>query len=207
MASQPASPAQKYPDPGIDLPPLPVFLPDPQSCSLDSASCIGKQISKAQLFPMEIQDMVQIQSARSTESNARGLPCLTHDESLVVDGVGRIERCSPNVTALLGWPAGALVGLSVSAIFPELPFAANTPGYNLAYAVFHATEGRWTRRTAVSAQGLKVPVDIALSRATVAGKPCIALRLRPRLFLSPLPAPSAQVDQGRPGPSAVTPVA
>jgi hypothetical protein len=152
---------------------------------------------------MEIQEMVQIQVAKSRKLDVPRLSCPMHDEFLVVDGVGRIERCSPSVTALLGWPAGALVGLSVSAIFPELPFAANTPGYNLAYAVFHATEGRWTRRTALSAQGLKVPVDIALSKVTVAGRPCIALRLRPRLFLSP----SAQVDQGRPGPSAVTPVA
>jgi len=98
------------------------------------------------------------------------------------------------------------VGLSVSAIVPELPFAMNTPGYNLAYAVFHATEGQWTRRTALSAQGLKVPVDIAVSKVTVAGKPCIALRLRPPLFQSPLQAASVQVDRGHSGPSAVTPV-
>jgi hypothetical protein len=186
---------------------LPVFLRDPLSGRLGSESCRGKQFSEAHFLPAEIQEMIHIQATKSTKSDAPRLPCSAHDESLVVDGVGRIERCSPSVTALLGWPAGALVGLPVSAIFPELPFAVNTPGYNLAYAVFHASEGRWTRRTALSAQGLKVPVDVALSKVTVEGRPGIALRLRPPLLLSPRPAPSVQGDQGHPGQSAVTPLA
>jgi hypothetical protein len=116
-----------------------------------------------------------------------------HDASLVVDATGRIVRCSPCVTASLGWPAGALVGLPLSSVIADLPISVSTPGYNLAYTVFHATEGAWIRRDAQAAQGLKLPVDIAMSQVVVDGKPCIQLRLRRPLQLAQPGTPPAGV--------------
>jgi hypothetical protein len=121
------------------------------------------------------------------------------DASMVVDAAGRIVRCSPCVTASLGWPAGALVGLPLASIIADLPISVNTPGYNLAYTVFHATEGAWIRRDAQAAQGQKLPVDIALSKVNVDGKPCIQLSLRRPLQLAQPGTPPAG---GRPVPSA-----
>jgi hypothetical protein len=126
-----------------------------------------------------------------------------HDASLVVDATGRIVRCSPCVTASLGWPAGALVGLPLSSVIADLPISVSTPGYNLAYTVFHATEGAWIRRDAQAVQGLKLPVEIAMSKVIVDGKPCIQLSLRrPLQAAQPgtlpagvRPAPSARMSR------------
>jgi hypothetical protein len=95
------------------------------------------------------------------------------------------------------------VGLPLSSVIADLPISVNTPGYNLAYSVFHATEGAWIRRDARAAHGLKLPVDIALSRVIVDGKPCIQLNLRRPLQLAqpgtrPVgvrPAASAQMSR------------
>jgi hypothetical protein len=116
-----------------------------------------------------------------------------YDATLVVDATGRIVRCSPCVTASLGWPAGALVGLPLSSVIADLPISVSTPGYNLAYTVFHATGGAWIRRDARAAQGLKLPVEIALSKVNVDGQPCIQLSLRRPLQLAQPGIPPAGV--------------
>lgn len=140
----------------------------------------------------------------STSQDAGGSAFSADESSLVVDGGGRIEACSAHLAASLGWPAETLVGLPVSTVIEKLPFAVNTPGYNLAYAVFHSTGRVWIRSIALSAQGLKIPVDIALSKVVVKGKCCIGLRLRPPLNL---PRPGSPSIKGLEESLALTPVA
>lgn len=142
---------------------------------------------------------------QGSTSPVAGTSALSTDEaSLVINGAGHIEDCSPQLTASLGWPAGGLVGLPVSTVIAKLPFAVNTPGYNLAYAVFHSAEGVWIRSIALSARGVKVPVDIALSKVIFQGKHCIGISLRPPLNLRPSSSPSIKDHQDCPR---LTPVA
>ncbi len=140
--------------------------------------------------------MSGVQVSPTSHPSSRASAFAGFGASLVIDGAGRILRCSPWVTAALGWPPGALAGLPVSAVIADLPFAAGTPGYNLAYAVFHGAEGAWSRRTALTAQGMKVPVDIALAKVSVDGKPCIAFSLRQPLHASPPRASRLPSDAG-----------
>jgi PAS domain-containing protein len=98
---------------------------------------------------------------------------------LTIDAGGRIVACSPQAAALLEQQPSILPGHSVRELIPELPFAPNTPGYNLAYAVFHAMDPIWIRRTALGAGGRTIPVDTALSSMLINGKRHITLGLRP----------------------------
>ena len=99
---------------------------------------------------------------------------------LTVNSSGCITACNPQARALLGWTADSPgpEGERVTNVLPELPFSPATPGYNLAYAVFHAANGLWTRRLVLLADGRKIFVDIALSSVVVKFRRFITLSLR-----------------------------
>lgn len=100
------------------------------------------------------------------------------DAVLTIDAEGRISACTLEAKALLGWESECPEGCAATTVIPELPFSAKTPGYNLAYAVFHSVNGMWMRRVALLADGRKTLVDIEMSSVVVEFKRCITLTLR-----------------------------
>lgn len=100
------------------------------------------------------------------------------DAVLTIDAEGRITACTLEAKELLGWESECPEGCAATTVIPELPFSANTPGYNLAYAVFHSANGMWLRRVALLADGRKALVDIEMSSIVVKLKRYITLNLR-----------------------------
>jgi PAS domain S-box-containing protein len=107
---------------------------------------------------------------------------MAHNAVLTIDAEGRITDCNQEANELLGWRSETLEGHPVTEVVPELPFSPNTPGYNLAFAVFHAANGVWMRRMARLADGRELFVDMALSSMLVNFKRHITLSFRPSLI-------------------------
>ncbi len=101
------------------------------------------------------------------------------DAMLMVDMTGRISDANPAAAVLLGRRPDTLFGLAATSIMPQLPFAADTPGYNMAYAIFHTGETQWQPHQALTTEGRRVAVDLALACVTVNGRRVITLSLRP----------------------------
>lgn len=103
---------------------------------------------------------------------------------VLIDLCARIADCSPAATHLFCRQSEQLSGLPLSDIIPNLPFASETPIYNLAFAVFHSGNGASLQRTARTADGRTVPVTIALSSQMMNGKRHISLALMPSVTAS-----------------------
>jgi hypothetical protein len=101
------------------------------------------------------------------------------DAALIIDTHGRIADASVGATALLGRRLDALLGHAITSVMPQLPFAADTPGYNMAYAIFQGGHPDWQPHPAVTADGRLVRVEAALASALVNGARFITLCLRP----------------------------
>lgn len=102
-----------------------------------------------------------------------------HDAALIIDTHGRIADASTAAAALLGRRLDALLGHAITSVMPHLPFAADTPGYNIAYAIFQGANPGWQSHPALTADGHQVPVEAALASALVNGARFITLCLRP----------------------------
>lgn len=100
-------------------------------------------------------------------------------QTLTLDAAGHITGGDQDMLHLLGPQSEALTGKAIKSVFADLPFSDNTPGYNLAYAVFHGASGVKVRRTARSATGRCVPLDTVLSSHSVEGQRNITLSYRP----------------------------
>lgn len=100
------------------------------------------------------------------------------DAVLTIDAEGRITACTLEAKELLGWESECPEGCAATTVIPELPFSANTPGYNLAYAIFQSANGMWTRRVALLADGRKALVDIEMASIVVKFRRYITLNLR-----------------------------
>lgn len=111
-----------------------------------------------------------------TMSHASAMPA--HHAALRLDAHGRITHASPAASELLGSTSDELTGQVASAVIPGLPLSPTTPGYNMAYAVFHAADGAWVRRTALSMDGRRIPVETAFFVDEAPGQRPISLSLR-----------------------------
>ena len=99
--------------------------------------------------------------------------------SLVIDAAGRVVTCTPRAARLLRCAGASLAGRAIREVFPELPFSANTLGYNLAYAVFQAAGKRWVRRVALLEDGRKIHFETTLSSVAGESGRQIVMGLRP----------------------------
>lgn len=98
--------------------------------------------------------------------------------TLTLDSEGHITSGDQDMAQLLGPQAHALSGKLVTTVIADLPFSEKTPGYNLAYAIFHGANGQKVRRKAQVANGKSIPVDTVLSSRRVKGHRSITLSFR-----------------------------
>jgi PAS domain S-box-containing protein len=119
---------------------------------------------------------------RKAAQNDHPIPQPTDGNAIItIDTEGRITECNHEAEELLGWDADDQRGRAATSVIPTLPFSPKTPGYNLAYAIFHAANGIWMPRVAIAQDGRSVCVDTALSSAVVDSVRHITLSLRPSM--------------------------
>jgi hypothetical protein len=63
--------------------------------------------------------------------------------TIVLDSMGCIRLGSSSLAELTGLASEEISGKPIRLILPGLPLQASTPGYNLAYAAFHARASHW----------------------------------------------------------------
>lgn len=106
------------------------------------------------------------------------LSALACNASVTVDAHARITGASPAGAQLLGRQVESLLGQPLSKLIDHLPFGDNTPGYNLAYAVYHGVGGAWQRHTTATPNGQVVGLDVALSSVMMNGSRAIQLTIK-----------------------------
>ena len=97
---------------------------------------------------------------------------------LEMDTQGCITCGDSSIACLLDMHVDTLVGKPVASVIPDIPFSVKTPGYNLAYAIFNATNGDRTRRRAVAANGRAIPLDTMWTVRKVGEQRHITLNFR-----------------------------
>lgn len=103
---------------------------------------------------------------------------LERDAALTADAHGYITDYSLAAAHLLGRSAENLTGKPLWQLIHQLPFGQNTPGYNLAYAVFHGADGRWQRHTTIAPDGQVTSIDVAMASVMMNGSRAIKLTLK-----------------------------
>lgn len=81
--------------------------------------------------------------------------------AIIVDQYGCIAFCGQDIAALAGVTQKTLHGLPIKSLLPALPFQLGTPGYNIAFAVFHANTRR--RTVCEMKKGADVPITVDVS--------------------------------------------
>lgn len=104
---------------------------------------------------------------------------VTSHAVVITDADGRVTDCNGAAAKLLNRQPEKLPGENLSTLLPGLPFARETPGYNLAYAGFHAGAERWLSGTAHMNDGSRIAVDISFRTAKRNHQRFIMLTLRP----------------------------
>lgn len=79
----------------------------------------------------------------ATTINAKSRRRVVNNAIVITDVDGRITDCNCAAAELLNRPVDQLSGEPLTAMLPGLPFALDTPGYNLAYAGFRAADEHW----------------------------------------------------------------
>lgn len=102
-----------------------------------------------------------------------------HWHTLTLDVEGHIQSSDRTAMHVLGPQTDALTGNAIKSVVPDLPFSESTPGYNMAYAVFHGAKGAKVRRTVLATNGQRIPVETILSYRNHEGDRSITFRFRP----------------------------
>ena len=82
--------------------------------------------------------------------------------AMVLNRSGTVRYCHADAARLFCASARALVGRHVSELIPDLPFKPRTPGYNVAYSTFWASEGPQRGFCGVDTQGRSFGLQVAL---------------------------------------------
>lgn len=110
--------------------------------------------------------------------------------SVILDQYGCIRACGQQIAALAGIAGQTLSGQPIKSLLPTLPFQRGTPGYNVAFAVFHANIRRHTVCKMAKGADAPVMVDVSLTILETAPVYLFKLDIRKRAGMS-VPAPDA----------------
>lgn len=96
---------------------------------------------------------------------------------LTLDLYGHILSSTLAAAQMLGMRPENLAGHTASALISPLPLGRYTPGYNLAYATFHAFGNKFRQLTAHSADRGLFAVEVSMAVVTWHGARAIRLML------------------------------
>jgi PAS domain-containing protein len=101
------------------------------------------------------------------------------DANLAIDNSGHIVECNQPALAMFGLNHGSLLGHAVTEVIPTLPLSPQTPGYNLAYGIFHSAATHAAQHLARTAQQTTLPVHVTFARLLRHGQHILVLSLKP----------------------------
>lgn len=96
---------------------------------------------------------------------------------LLLDCRGTVRFCNHDVRRLLGTD---FQGCAIAAVLPALRLKPQTPGYNLAYAVFHFPNQDWYPVHAIGGEGQLLDLELSVSVLRVENRHQLLLALRAR---------------------------
>lgn len=112
------------------------------------------------------------------------------DASLILDIRGHIRFCSAPVGQLFGCDVSHLMGVSINMLIPGIPLRTQTPGYNLAYVSFCASDGEWRACRGLHATGEHVLLETLVDSTTMERESGFVVALRRPLVFAAEPMPS-----------------
>jgi PAS domain-containing protein len=98
--------------------------------------------------------------------------------TMVLDKSGIVRYCNAAAARLFRAKTLELARRHITALIPGLPFNAETPGYNVAYATFWATGGRWRLFGGADSEGRSLWLHVLLDKLELEGGHQILLNLR-----------------------------
>jgi hypothetical protein len=103
---------------------------------------------------------------------------------LILDRYGYIRSCGRDVAALADGASRQLVGQQVKRLLPALPIHADTPGFNIAYAVFQAGAERSSLIQLKKSSGCSVTVAVSFTVIETSPEYLLSLEIREHASLS-----------------------
>lgn len=98
--------------------------------------------------------------------------------TMVLDKAGIVRYCNAAAARLFRANTRDLARRHITALIPGLPFNAETPGYNVAYATFWAAGGRWRSFGGADSAGRSLRLQVFLDKLQLEGGYQILLNLR-----------------------------
>jgi hypothetical protein len=97
---------------------------------------------------------------------------------LILDRYGCIRACGRDIAALVDVAPGKLIGQPVKSLLPALPIHADTPGYNVAFAIFQASAGHSPVFQFKKSSGITVAVSVSLTVLETVPEYLLSLEIR-----------------------------
>jgi PAS domain-containing protein len=121
---------------------------------------------------------IERRSAERRKSSGNAVAHIVELATMVLDKSGIIRYCNAAAARLFRADTLELARRHITALIPSLPFNAETPGYNVAYATFWATGGRWRVFGGKDSAGRSVWLHVLLDKLELEGGHQILLNLR-----------------------------
>jgi hypothetical protein len=110
--------------------------------------------------------------------------------AVILDRHGCIRACGQQIATLAGMPVQTLSGQPIKSLLPALPFQPDTPGYNVAFAVFLANTRQ--RKVCEMRKAADAPVMVDVFLTILETEPDYLFRLEIRKHADPsVPSPDA----------------
>lgn len=103
---------------------------------------------------------------------------------LILDRYGYIRSCGRNIAALADGASRQIAGQQVKRLLPALPIHADTPGFNIAYAVFQAGAKRSSLIQLKMSSGSTVTVAVSFTVLETSPEYLLGLEIREHASLS-----------------------
>lgn len=103
---------------------------------------------------------------------------------LILDRYGYIRSCGRDIAALADGASRQLAGQQVKRLLPALPIHADTPGFNIAYAVFQAGAERSSLIQLKKSSGSTVTVAVSFTVLETSPEYLLGLEIREHASLA-----------------------
>jgi hypothetical protein len=103
---------------------------------------------------------------------------------LILDRYGYIRSCGRDIAALADGASRQLAGQQVKRLLPALPIHADTPGFNIAYAVFQAGAKRSSLIQLKKSSGSTLTVAVSFTVLEASPEYLLGLEIREHASLS-----------------------